>query len=377
MQKIYFHIGLGKTGTSFLQSAFAFNADLYRNNGLIYPDLDGNNKEASAGLTTSGNGIKLAAAGIPEIWKDVEPLDPLELKDSFDAAYSYLISSEWLSACKLDFFLHLNEIFSVKYECKYIVFVRDPSDFIASAYLQGLKTGLYSKDIEHYVDELIESSRNYLNLINEMSGFITIVNYDVHKTNLLTTFDQLVFGRSISVLPNFSFVNKSPSHHQSQVLRYASELGLADFEESMRYIESGQEMRSKGEPFVISNQLRQKIYTALFKEIQIVNNMLPDNEPIEFSKRVSDSKIPSSLLTKQDLAYFKKIIDLNREVSRCGDFEFILKYANVNDLEKHSGLPPDFNPVRYLLCNPDVVDARTDPVIHYLNFGINEGRKYQ
>jgi len=39
-------------------------------------------------------------------------------------------------------------------------------------------------------------------------------------------------------------------------------------------------------------------------------------------------------------------------------------------------LPKNFNPKAYLDLNPDVANDGVDPEFHYLNYGINEGRKY-
>lgn len=40
-------------------------------------------------------------------------------------------------------------------------------------------------------------------------------------------------------------------------------------------------------------------------------------------------------------------------------------------------LPADFSPEEYLLINPDVKKAGIDPTVHYLNFGLQEGRTYK
>ena len=41
-----------------------------------------------------------------------------------------------------------------------------------------------------------------------------------------------------------------------------------------------------------------------------------------------------------------------------------------------TGLPPGFDPVAYLIFNPDVAAARMDPVQHYLSHGAREGRRF-
>ena len=40
-------------------------------------------------------------------------------------------------------------------------------------------------------------------------------------------------------------------------------------------------------------------------------------------------------------------------------------------------LPSDFDPKIYLLLHEDVKEAGINPVKHYLEFGINEGRAYR
>lgn len=40
-------------------------------------------------------------------------------------------------------------------------------------------------------------------------------------------------------------------------------------------------------------------------------------------------------------------------------------------------LPPDFDAKRYLELNPDVFNANADPIVHYINFGKIEGRRYK
>ena len=45
-------------------------------------------------------------------------------------------------------------------------------------------------------------------------------------------------------------------------------------------------------------------------------------------------------------------------------------------MNKEKKLPKNFNPKAYLDLNPDVANDGVDPEFHYLNYGINEGRKY-
>ena len=55
----------------------------------------------------------------------------------------------------------------------------------------------------------------------------------------------------------------------------------------------------------------------------------------------------------------------------------LLKAYIFNSQELNKELPEYFNPLHYLLLNPDVFIAGADPVQHYLEFGKKENRKYQ
>ena len=64
MKTIYFHIGISKTGTSFLQTVFAFNAKNYEKHDLIYLDIEKNFDTAIKGKAILENyfiGLKRSA----------------------------------------------------------------------------------------------------------------------------------------------------------------------------------------------------------------------------------------------------------------------------------------------------------------------------
>jgi len=310
MKKIYFHIGLGKTGTSYLQSAFAINTEKYKKEGFLYPDLDDNFKEACNGQTTSGNGLRIAAGAIPELSSHLEPYDLMDLCRSFDGNFNYLISSEWLSGAGGDFLNKINKIFSEKFDCRFILVVRNPADHIASIYLQGLKMGVYKFGIEYYLDELIAQEIGYLSLADELRENLILINYDVHKKNLIGELDKLIFGRILSDLPCFKYVNQSPDCHQAEILRMVSFLNLSDFHESMVYVQlTNNYENSKGNYLLDSNALK-KINSELSHSLDIVNQFLPKNELLEFNDFSLNYKQFKSLFSAGDLNFISKLINI-------------------------------------------------------------------
>lgn len=55
MSVLYLHVGHGKTGSSYLQSALALSQDALRDNGIFY-SLNEVGRRAAQGKITSGNG---------------------------------------------------------------------------------------------------------------------------------------------------------------------------------------------------------------------------------------------------------------------------------------------------------------------------------
>lgn len=377
MKKIYFHIGLPKTGTSFLQSTFAFNESLYAENGLNYPDLSGNFDDAIAGKTTGGNGMRLAATELPELLKTLKPHDFNELLDSFSDNFDYLISSEWLSECSLDFFEKIIKIFSNKFTPIFILFVRNPINKISSNYLQCLKFGLYSKDIQYYLDDLIEKEKKYLIMIDRLPGVIKILNYDICKNNLIDAFDEIIFGRKLSIVPPRKIVNPSPNYHQSQILKLVNQIKISNFKESMLYIEGAGSKSLRASEFQISQLLCEKIEEKLSVFVDQINKILPRDQHIFFSYPKNNCENNLISFSENDVKFIQKLIVNHCSLKIKESFDFIIYSASKANLKKYPALPNDFNVIDYLLHNPDLVDNKINPVHHYLKHGKFENRIYK
>ena len=71
MKQLYLHIGLGKTGSSALQSWLSLNAQLIARQGIDYADIV---PEVKFGESLSGNGIELHHACVEKNFERVEEL---------------------------------------------------------------------------------------------------------------------------------------------------------------------------------------------------------------------------------------------------------------------------------------------------------------
>lgn len=155
MKTVYIHIGLGKTGTSFLQTAFAYNAERYLSRGLSYPDLNNDHSTAAAGGTTSGNGMPIAAHGLKQISHIKTVISPNELLDILDSDLDHLLSSEWLGGCQLSYLQDLQSTLSKKFYVQFVVVVRDPLEHVVAIYQEGLKSGTFSSSLEVKVEKIL------------------------------------------------------------------------------------------------------------------------------------------------------------------------------------------------------------------------------
>lgn len=314
---VFIHIGLPKTGSSYLQHAFEHNTSLYAKMGLNYPNLGKDLLRMNAGIVGTGNAFRILAPPTypltsPKYWlSKIWFCSPSEAVNWLNPSINHLISSECLSLdAPIDHLKEIYSVFSNKFKVVFICFVRNPSDRICALYTEFLKSGQYKDSPEAYVDEWIEAERKVLKMIVDLASLdesaLAIVNYDVNRKNLLEAFDKIVFEKKLSISPSQTIVNPSPSFHQVMILQLASNLELADPDVALRYIERSLKKSSK--KFTFKSQLSNKIYEKLENEISAVNSLLPEDEKILKSEVNYSSCLPDYMFDNNDIEYLKELI---------------------------------------------------------------------
>jgi hypothetical protein len=92
----------------------------------------------------------------------------------------------------------------------------------------------------------------------------------------------------------------------------------------------------------------------------------------------TENEYYSKFIVDHSAIYFKELVDLFNLIGIDPNFS---AYDEKGDLrtpyhqENYAALPINFSANQYLLANPDVAESGTDPIQHYLTFGIKEGRK--
>lgn len=374
MKTVYIHIGLPKTGTSFLQTTFAFNADRYLLRGLSYPDLNNDRAAAAKGAATSGNAVPIAAPVVIALSRVRKGISPIDLLDRLDVDFDHLLSSEYLAVCPVEYLRNIVELISRKFEVKIIVFVRDPSDHIVSSYQQGLKKGIFPKPFRFYVDNLIERNRLFYKNIFALKDSIIVVNYDYCRNKMIERFDGITFGENFSQSPPYLTVNPSPDAHQTAILQIANALEITKTEEARKYI-----MHTSDREFpknILPIDIYDRIFDELESEINGINRMLPENEIIKKCVFHSHTEL-SNLLDTQDIEFLSNLIKKKNQEKNRRDLSFIARWAHRTRLYSSNELPEGFSVTSYFAYNPDLVEARVNPIKHYILFGRKEGRRYK
>ena len=171
------HVGHGKTGTSFIQSVLAINAELLSSYGLNYPVYALEDGRAKQGLISSGNGMLIT-------------------EDKWQAKGPTLVSSEVLFERLLQDAALRQRISSRHGRIKIILYTRDLFDYLISGWGQYIKrhNGVLAFN-DYMLDGVAQGNYHVYPLVLEWIKLaereqfeLVIVNYSRHKSDLIESF---------------------------------------------------------------------------------------------------------------------------------------------------------------------------------------------
>jgi hypothetical protein len=202
--RVVLHVGMPKTGSSFIQSSLALSRNSLSAAGIRYPEHR-SDPAAVAGFVTSGN---FDASGGRHV-RDVVLRD---LESSPSSIDSVLYSNEMMSRVLEEDPQSLRDILEVA-PVDVVAFVRDPIEWYVSTYGQHVK----GKGLTIGVEEFIPLWRppqialNFFELCEEMGVGLSVRNYSHSKGNLLKVFAHMVSPQLNIVLanPKRTTVNRS------------------------------------------------------------------------------------------------------------------------------------------------------------------------
>jgi hypothetical protein len=215
---LYFHVGHGKTGSSYLQSCFALSIDGLASCGISYPIAGTSLERGSAGHVSEGN--------LPPVTRDTgHTLEQLAaLLEMADPACTrgILISNEALfySMLRQDFLATVKAAYP-QFDIKVLLFIRDPLDHAVSAFQQQLKGGL-GDDITVLLRNIAlpQQVARFLGACEKAGLDVTVFNYNKHKKDLHgVTEGWLGLPAGTLTLPPRAKVNRSLSRSEMMVQR--------------------------------------------------------------------------------------------------------------------------------------------------------------
>ncbi|MCB1705976.1 MAG: hypothetical protein KDI17_14010 [Halioglobus sp.] len=218
MKKLFLHIGLGKTGSSALQSWLSLNSAALSQRGVDYADLV---PHAKTGEVSSGNGYDLQRALIGHDFEEVERLltSTYFFNPKNDVA---LISCELFQGIRAPFVQKIHDICAkCEIDVTIIVYIRSVYEQQYSSYLQGIKRssiahrfGEMSSDIAFH--RSVEYLRRYVRVFGDK---VIAVNYDIAKKDIYASLADIIGLDTTGLKKLEKKVNRSLTLEEAEVLR--------------------------------------------------------------------------------------------------------------------------------------------------------------
>jgi hypothetical protein len=352
------HVGHGKTGTSFIQSVLAINAELLSSYGLNYPVYALEDGRAKQGLISSGNGMLIT-------------------EDKWQAKGPTLVSSEVLFERLLQDAALRQRISSRHGRIKIILYTRDLFDYLISGWGQYIKrhNGVLAFN-DYMLDGVAQGNYHVYPLVLEWIKLaereqfeLVIVNYSRHKSDLIESFLLAALPSSASSMwshlrfPTNKTVNRSLTLAEFAVQReFNKHLAYSHHYVSDALVNRLPDIRPEF-PY-IDEAVHRSVKSAFQPILESINQCLRPDERI-LCEEYEDLR---SLFTVEDAS----TICLGRN-----QIEVLVEAiaAKISALEGASFR--DFKPEMYLKLNPDVKASRMNPYEHFVKHGISEQRRYK
>lgn len=211
---VYIHIGHGKTGSSFLQSALACSLDALSGHGFVYPISEATAETARKGHVTGGN-LRGQSGNFAELVASLPESSGQKLLISGESFFPYLerngqeFLEEYRQACP-GVPLHI------------LCYLRDPVDHAVSLYHQKVKraayTGTLARSLTIY--QLPARTVRVLSALQAEDIAVTVLNYSRHSKDLLGSLQRwLELPDGVLNAPSTGRINRSLNNAELELQR--------------------------------------------------------------------------------------------------------------------------------------------------------------
>jgi hypothetical protein len=206
IDKVYLHIGHGKTGSSFIHSSFALSKRRLSERGIQYPINPHAARRAEKGITTSGN-------------VSCRPFKSLLPYTDMNASGALLLSSELMfrrsekegiSHYVFDIIDEISRL-NVGPKSSILLFIRDPLEHAVSLHNQVVRAGGQPISVEQTLRQYKTVDRvfHFLTMAKSRGTCVHVRNYSRYKDDLLSCVeDWLGVERGCLLPPSVKRVNR-------------------------------------------------------------------------------------------------------------------------------------------------------------------------
>lgn len=207
MRILNLHLGHGKTGSSYIQSALALSVAGLAEAGVAYPDLTGTLEQAKQGRISSGN-IHANQKPLTAYVAEAEARVPAEARILFsnELLFPYVLKADGQAA--------LAALVERGVDVRMLCFVRDPLDHAVSLYQQVVKRSGYTNDLATFLEtySVPHEVEKLMNMAERIGLSLTVSNYSRHKKRVLAVMAAwLDLPDASLVRPDQGVVNRSLS----------------------------------------------------------------------------------------------------------------------------------------------------------------------
>lgn len=374
-KRVVIHMGLPKTGSSALQAFLSMNAGMLEHLGVSYPWPEADVTVASGVCTGNLLHVMQRRAAADGVEGSLQAVADRYLCPAIEAAIAgaaqptVLLSGEFISqAMTTDILAWLHDL-SSRHRVTILCLVRDPYELAVSLWKQGIKARGDTVPLSGWIDRFCTQEplapARLLPLLD--SGLdVRVRNYDCIRKELLGAFlseiglNPAAFDRQAAPHRNLSL-----SYGQATAIVMAHQItGSSRFSAALldRFRTTPD---THPDPYL--PDVDAALLAALGPVIDRLNRILPPEERLRDTPRPAGGQDDQSMPVDVVAQLLQAVRDVLATEAR----------AAVVQVPAHPHLPADFDPLEYLMRNPDVAAAGMDPVYHYLNHGRFEGRVYR
>ena len=379
---LYLHAGGPKAGSSALQAFLAINAEGLAKQGVSYRlgrvvDRDDE--------ITSGNAERFY--GLFHAGKATDAVCAETIEGYFDGTNTAICSSEMLASLDAKSWRRIRDAcLRQGIRPAVLFFVRDVAPYLRSSYHQAIKRAGYHDSFEAFLSTAEYGHVSSLRTLRSVfrGDELHVLHFDSVKSHLVESFlDAIGLGDAgLEAGKGSQPVNRGLTIEEELLLREANQLAgdaySQSISDSILYAFPNRNVAA-GIP---ESQLGM-IETRHGADVRWINATFFEGRPvlaISAAEAVGERTVSAELMadTARHLLTWA-IREMQASDERA--LQFLISRINVQAAPPSSALdenvPSDFDPVRYLVLNLDVLRNGWNAFDHYYTHGRAEGRRYR